>query len=100
MGSCFKMGNYFGYVFRMQNLINSVFFYFLLPVYSVFALLLLFFNIPEEHYFSLYSFFCIVTIPVLLSRLVVPFKCCMQDYYKEAKNNAVRYRFVMLFFCA
>lgn len=81
----------------MSYFINSLFFYFLLPLYLGLALLLTFYHIPANFLNSLYLFILIVTIPVLFSWLFLPIKIRMSDYYQTMALN-YQYRFVVLSF--
>jgi len=56
----------------MKTLLNSRFFYFLLPVYFSLALILVFFNVPDGFFPSLISLLVVVTPIVVISKLIYP----------------------------
>ncbi|WP_149865231.1 hypothetical protein [Legionella saoudiensis] len=68
-------------------------------MYVALALLLLFFNFSEDYYWSIISFFSIITLPILCCNLFIPFKYRLQDYYQIVTQNK-RHRFIALCFCA
>ncbi|PJE13963.1 hypothetical protein [Legionella sp.] len=82
----------------MKKLINSIAFYFLLPAYFALVLLFIFFYIPETYYFGLFILYSIITVPVLLSMVLIPLNMRMNDYYEYLVAHP-RYRLVTLSLC-
>lgn len=84
----------------MSNYINSVSFYFLLPIYTALILLLIFFNIPENYYYGLYFLFTTITLPVLATMFILPgLKIRMHEYYQRMDSNS-SYRYILLVLCS
>ncbi|KTD33999.1 hypothetical protein [Legionella israelensis] len=82
----------------MNYCLNSMAFYFFLPLYMATALLFIFFNVPEEFYFGIFSLLTCVTLPVLFSMLVFPLRMNLNQYYQGIKNRP-QYNFIILPFC-
>jgi len=82
----------------LKKLINSISFYFLLPIYFALFLLFTFFYVPQDYYFSLAILCSIITIPVLISLRIIPLRMQIQDYYRRILSHA-RYRFIILSLC-
>ncbi len=79
-------------------MINSIGFYFLLPIYVALALLILFFNIPEQYYFGVFIFYVIVTVPILLSILLYPPYTNLIDAYSSMYRPFL-HKVVILLLC-
>lgn len=82
----------------MKALVNSVAVYFLFPICFAFALLLVFFHVPDGFYLSLFALLAVVVPVVLLFRVFVHLKLELHKSFKlmtqERKN-----RFVVIVFC-
>lgn len=82
----------------MNYFLNSISFYFFFPVYLATALLFVFFNVPEDFYFPLFSLLAIITLPVLFSMLILPLKMNLNACYQQIKSRQ-QYRHMILLFC-
>ena|GEM_PF-7095214 len=82
----------------MKRCINSIFFYFLFPFYFALALLLFFFNVPEELYYDIFLLFVIITIPVFFSSLFFIRDMQLNKYFLIVKNESM-YSYLILPFC-
>ncbi|WP_131782179.1 hypothetical protein [Legionella gresilensis] len=82
----------------LKSLINSSFFYFLLPAYLAVILLLTFFYIPQDFYFGIVAYYLIITLPILLLTLLFPFKMALQDYYASIIKQP-RYKYIIFLTC-
>lgn len=82
----------------MKFFINSMGFYFLLPVYTALALLLVFFNIPQSYYRPLFIFYTLITVPVLFCILILPMKIELNNYFDAIKKR-LQYRVICLSMC-
>ncbi len=82
----------------MKFLVNSIYFYFLLPIYLALLALLVFFNIPKGFYPSIFAFFLIITAPVVLTSFYISARMQISDYYKVIQSEPNAY-LVVLFLC-
>ena len=67
--------------FKMKTLLNSRFFYFIFPIYFSLALILIFFNVPNDFFSSLISLFIVITPIVALSKFIYPWKLEIDKSY-------------------
>lgn len=79
-------------------MINSMVFYFLLPIYLATTMLFFFFHVPQEFYYSIISLLSIVTVPVLLSMLIKPLRMDLGSLINKVQNQA-QYRTVVFLLC-
>lgn len=77
---------------------NSVSFYFLMPIYSAFALLFIFFNLPDDFYSSAFSFLVLLTVPVFWGSILLPSRIKLLENYALIKNKP-HYDFVLISVC-
>lgn len=82
----------------MKSLLDSFSFYFLFPTYTAFALLFIFFNIPETFYFGLLCYFGIVTVSVLGCSRLLSLKLYLQQSYQKIKPESAQ-AFIVLAVC-
>lgn len=82
----------------MKALVNSVLVYFLFPICFAFALLLVFFHVPDGFYLSLFTLLAVVVPVILLLRVFVPLKLELNQSFKVMTQEREN-RFVVLVFC-
>lgn len=82
----------------MKTLINSIFSYFLLPLYFSLALWLVFFHVPEGFFLNLLSLYFIVTPIVLFVKVAIPIKFKINISYALI-FNAKKHKVVIALFC-
>lgn len=82
----------------MKALVNSVLLYFLFPICFAFALLLVFFNVPDGFHLSLFALLAVVVPVILLLRGFVPMKLDLSQSFKVMTQQREN-RFVVFIFC-
>ena len=82
----------------MKTLVNSVLVYFLFPICLAFALLLVFFYVPDGFFSSLFALLAVVIPAVLWLRIFVPIKLELDQSFKVIAQER-KYQFVVFLFC-
>lgn len=82
----------------MKTLVNSVLVYFLFPICFAFALLLVFFHVPDGFHLSLFALLVVVIPVVLLLRVFVPFKLELDQSFRVMTQER-KYQFIVIVFC-
>lgn len=82
----------------LKYALNSVYVYFLLPAYTALFLLLLFFRVPQALEAGLFSYFLIITLPVLLYGVLSSSDLAISNSYNLLWYSST-HRFIILAFC-
>lgn len=82
----------------MKNLVNSAAAYFLFPICLAFALLLVFFHVPDGFYLSLFSLPILLGLVIFLLRVFIPFRLSLDASFSIIAQNR-RHKFVVIVFC-
>jgi hypothetical protein len=82
----------------MINPVNTIYFYFLLPIYLSLAFLTIFYNIPSDYYYGIICFYAIITVPVLLVGVLISFKIPITNSYIYIITSP-RYKCISLCLC-